>query len=154
MVLDASALLELVRRMEDDAQHLSGALLELHGLFRVVAPDILGYELANVLSSERHLEVDDDTVRDRLLRLLLADVRLVGLDLEDVRRILHIARQEGLSAYDAAYLELASRDDRTPLVTEDRRLLAAADSMLGAGRAFRVGALGQGGSPYREPFTI
>lgn len=144
LVIDASAVIEIVKRLENDAEAFFRALRELHGVFDVTAPGLLAYEVANVLGSDRYVEAgEDDTLRERVLRLLLADVTLVPPDQDAAVRTFRIARATGLTAYDAAYVELAARDGDTPLVTEDRSLLKHAGRLLSENRVHHLGRLGE-----------
>ena len=90
-------------------------------------PALWHLELANVLlQAERRGRIRAD---DAALRLeLIADLP-ISVDQETVARawleILPIAREEGLTTYDATYLELAVRR-RLPLLTKDNELARAA----------------------------
>ena len=64
--------------------------------------------------------------RDAFLkRLTSMPIRIETAASDDAIRLLPYADAHGLTAYDAAYLELASRV-RLPLVTKDRLLITAA----------------------------
>lgn len=117
-VVDASALAALLfgePEGEDVARRLEGV--------RLVAPVLLGFELANVclIKGRRHPEQ-----RDRLLVALRMRGRL-GIEEHAVDHdaALALAVGTGLTAYDASYLWLA-RHLQAELVTLDRQLLAAA----------------------------
>ena len=89
-----------------------------------VAPPLWRYELWNAL-----------LVNERRGRLEAADTRAVCLDLAQMRseldadheeaKVLDLAREHRLTAYDASYLEVARRRG-LPLATLDRRLRDAA----------------------------
>lgn len=89
-----------------------------------VVPRLWRYELCNAL-----------LVNERRGRLETADTRTTLLDLAQMRieldhdhdepNLLELARRQGLTAYDAAYLEVARRRG-LPLATLDRRLRNAA----------------------------
>jgi len=90
----------------------------------LVAPGLLRYELANVC--EAKLRKDP-----KQAKLTLQRYRLVSsLDIEfiepDWDALPLLAREWGLTAYDAAYLQLALKR-KAPLVTLDARLAHAYD---------------------------
>ena len=104
-------------------------LLKAHlaGNVTVICPSIWRYEVLNLLLT---------AVRRGTLSELQAEdgidlLNVVGVKIEDhhtnliEKRLYRLSRQYKLSAYDAAYLELADRL-QSPLLTRDRDLLAAA----------------------------
>jgi predicted nucleic acid-binding protein len=93
----------------------------------LLAPSLLGYELASICATKLQTHPAE-------ARLTLARYRLfAGLGIiysePDWRSLPVIARQWHLSAYDAAYLQLALAR-RAPLVTLDARLAAAYDKAV------------------------
>ena len=127
IVLDASVVLAWCFEDEqsDYADHVAG-LLESDG---AIAPSILPFELANALgSAERRARLSADAIPQ--LRYLLG---ALPIEIEPISirasldPILEVARAFRLSAYDAAYLELARRL-RLPLATLDDHLRDAAGS--------------------------
>jgi predicted nucleic acid-binding protein len=95
---------------------------------RLVAPGLIRYELASVFATKmlRHPERAQD-IRQRhalldALQLDLIEPEWAGLP--------DLARRWALSAYDAAYLQLALALD-APLITLDARLAAAHDAATG-----------------------
>lgn len=92
-----------------------------------IVPAIWGLEVANVLArAERQRTITAEHMSEFIARLAALDIET---DVETSRRALgatlYLARQHGLSAYDAAYLELALRR-RLPLATLDVDLRQAA----------------------------
>ena len=89
---------------------------------RLVAPDLLGYELANVCL--RKIRANPE----QRIGFLAAFARWdqMGIELVDVDHggVLSAAEQSGLTSYDASYLWLAQRLN-AELVTLDRRLARA-----------------------------
>lgn len=122
-VVDASVTLTWC--FEDETTEGSQALLRRLFSERGIAPGHWPLEVANaLLSAER---------RDRLAEGRLASARsvlgslpvdVVSLDLEAALATLDMARTFELTAYDAAYLELA-RTRGLGLATFDQRLAAA-----------------------------
>ncbi|UZN03088.1 type II toxin-antitoxin system VapC family toxin [Cellulomonas sp. S1-8] len=118
LVVDASAVLATLidpgDRGEQAAAHLAGAQL--------AAPDLLGYEVLNVLRRRRasgHLTPHQATLAVRTWSELPVDLWPLASIQPAVWRLAH-----NLSAYDAAYVALATHLD-APLLTGDHRLAAA-----------------------------
>lgn len=113
--------------IEDEAAAETDALLERAASEGALAPGLWPLELANVLLQavrRRRLEVADAMARLELLRAL--PIRIDEATAERAwRETLALARSEGLTAYDAAYLELAMRAG-LPLASRDRELRQAA----------------------------
>lgn len=121
-VVDASVVLQWL------VAHPAGpwrTLFEAHraGTEPLAAPELIHYEVANVLVRKLGLPVDD--ALDAWERLLALEIETYTLAAEQYRESLRLAHNEKLTVYDASYLALA-RELRTPLVTADRKLGAAA----------------------------
>ena len=125
LVIDSSAALSWC--FEDEASPESDALFEQVRDQGAVVPGLWHLEVANVLlQAERRGRI---TTADVTMRLeLIADLP-IATDNETTarawREILALARAEGLTTYDATYLELAIRRG-FPLMTRDAALIAAA----------------------------
>lgn len=90
-------------------------------------PPIWAFEVANALLVAERKGMLDAASRVRffaLLRQLDIIVEAAGVE-RTLSVTLDLARAEGLTAYDAAYLELARREG-VPLATQDGALRAAA----------------------------
>ncbi|MCC2314139.1 type II toxin-antitoxin system VapC family toxin [Cellulomonas xiejunii] len=118
LVVDASAVLAVLidpgPRGEQAAAHMARAQL--------AAPDLLGYEVLNVLRRRRaagHLTENQATLAVRTWSELPVDLWPLAPLQPDVWRLTH-----NLSAYGAAYVALAAHLD-APLLTGDRRLAGA-----------------------------
>lgn len=100
------------------------------GSVRLVVPALWHYEMLNLLRSalrRKRLSAEDlDLAAETLERVPMTMEDLPGAPAR--RRILHLAAQFDLSAYDAAYLELADRF-KIALQTNDTRLKAAAKQL-------------------------
>ena len=125
VVVDASVALAWC--FPDEAsEYADRVLVALKGQTLVV-PAVWGLEIANaLLTGERRMRLK----RPETLRFvaLLEGLSILqdGLAVsESVNNVLPLARDYGLSAYDAAYLEVAIRHD-VPLATLDRNLQKAA----------------------------
>jgi len=112
---------------EDEASELTDALLEKVRDFGAVVPSLWLLEITNVLlTAERRkrIAVNDATTRLELLRIL--PISIEHPNQADVfNSVITLARVEGLTSYDATYLELAIRQG-LPLATLDKKLAQAA----------------------------
>jgi predicted nucleic acid-binding protein len=124
-VIDASVALAWC--FPDEAsEYADGVLVALEGQAMLV-PAVWGLEIANaILAGERSKRLRQPEIR-RFITLLeslstVQDVQPAG---DHVSNVLPLAREYGLSAYDAAYLELSIRHG-APLATLDGKLRKAA----------------------------
>lgn len=103
-----------------------------------LAPDIFWHEARSLLvTALRRNRVSEAAVYISLDRLATIPLRNAGAS--DAVTATRLAIRHGLSAYDAAYLDLALRE-RLPLATLDKKLAAAA-------RAEKLAVLGPMGAP-------
>lgn len=132
MVIDSSALLASHER----DQHAE--LGRLHARSEIIAPILLAFEVGQVIHAKKPgafgASADE---RARLVATLLGGIELVAPDEETWRRIGELAEEDGLSYYDAAFLELAQTAQGV-LLTEDDRLARAAMQRLGKTRVIRM----------------
>jgi predicted nucleic acid-binding protein len=110
----------------ETSDYADGVLVSLEGK-TILVPAIWGLEIANaILVGERRKRLNQPEIRRFTTLLeslsLLQDVRPVAHYMNDV---LPLARKHGLSAYDAAYLELSIHRG-APLATLDEKLKKAA----------------------------
>ncbi len=127
IVLDAS--LTLAWCFDDEFSPYADRVAETIELDGAVAPAIWPLEVANgLIAAERHSRITADDI-DAIRELLAAlPIEVEPLSLRSaLDPVATITREFNLSAYDAAYLELARRL-RSPLATLDQRLRAAAVS--------------------------
>lgn len=125
VVLDCSAAMAWC--FADQADPMSDKLLDSLDKTRILVPSIWPLEVANVLLvAERHqrLNLADSTQFLDLVSTLPILVEDVGYS-RATGAVLSVARETGLSSYDAAYLELAMRAGAT-LASRDRGLRRAA----------------------------
>ncbi len=125
MVIDSSV--ALASLFSDESNSYADSALDRCRDCAAVVPSLCLLEVANALIvAERRGRIDEPgSIRGLAL---LRDLPLqVETDLSDasVDRILTLSRRHSLSAYDAAYLELAQRLG-LPLATLDDRLKSAA----------------------------
>ena len=125
-VVDASIALSWC--FEDEASPLTDAILERLLHERAITTVIWPLEVANGLrSAERRGRIDEQSIpiATQLLMTLPIEVdEAVGLEAA-LGRVLPLARSTGLTAYDASYLDLATRRG-VPLATRDDQLARAA----------------------------
>lgn len=112
---------------EDEASEAGDALLDQLGEHGAVVPSLWHLEMGNVLlqaAKRGRISADEADAKLRLMAALpiVTDGETSTRAWSDT---LELARAEGLTAYDAAYLELALRR-RLPLATFDRQLAEAA----------------------------
>ena len=124
IVLDNSIILSWC--LADESDPIADQAMQYATEQRAVVPAVWWYELRNAL-----------VVNERRGRLSAEDTRATLADLKEMRIIierehdeavlLDMSRQHGLSVYDAAYLEVASRR-ALPLASLDRKLCRAANA--------------------------
>jgi predicted nucleic acid-binding protein len=127
MVLDSSVTLAWIY-----ADETTDAILQVFDEIRIHGawvPGLWRWEIANVLQLNVRRGRHSADFRDGALASLAA--LPVKVDAEADRQAwsaaLHLAERHGLTVYDAAYLEIASRR-KIPLATLDRELRAAASN--------------------------
>ncbi|MEW5709598.1 MAG: type II toxin-antitoxin system VapC family toxin [Pseudomonadota bacterium] len=125
-VLDCSVTMAWMFR--DEATDRTEALRDALVTELAVVPELWPIEVANVLlvATRRGRLAEDDW------RRIFADLGALPIEVDPstsnrALQILDLAHRHGISAYDAAYLELALRM-QLPLATLDRKLAAACRS--------------------------
>ena len=127
-VLDGSV--TMVWGFEDEADDYADSILDRMPDLQAYVPSLWSLEVANVLlvGERRKRTTPADTSRF----LAILGTFPITVDEETARQAwadtLHLARAHNLSAYDAAYLELAIRRG-LPLATLDAKLKAAANAV-------------------------
>jgi predicted nucleic acid-binding protein len=125
-VIDASIALSWC--FEDEASPAAEAVLQRLRQARAIAPALWPLDVANGLrSAERRGRIDERSIPLATQLLTALPVQIddaVPLDAA-MGRILSMARSVGLTAYDAAYLDLAARRG-LPFATADDQLARAA----------------------------
>ncbi len=134
IVIDASmALAWIFERQKPVEARLADQLLLSVNEHVWLAPPLLQLEIANaLLVGERRKAVSEAQVVDFLHRFDQLPIRIDG-DCASLRRaaVMGLARQHGLSSYDASYLELALRSGAS-LATFDAALARAISAAGGA----------------------
>jgi predicted nucleic acid-binding protein len=113
--------------LKDSRDDFSDSILDMLSTREAVVPIICPFEVANVLLvAERRRRLTQADTGQFLTLLTSLPIRIDhGPQNLALNEILVLGRQYGLSAYDAAYLELAIREG-LPLVTRDTALRGAA----------------------------
>ncbi|MFN3546560.1 MAG: type II toxin-antitoxin system VapC family toxin [Mesorhizobium sp.] len=110
--------------LPDEFSELANAVLRLVAEEEMLVPTLFWHELRNILIvNERRGRLDSR--QSSIAVELIGRLRQTIDPDEDGDAVMALARRHGLTAYDAAYLELATRL-RLPLATLDTRLAAAA----------------------------
>lgn len=112
---------------EDEANDFTAAVLRQLAESEALVPSIWPLEAANVLLVGERKGRSTEARTSRFIALLDAlPIRVDGATSQQaLSGILALGREQGLSSYDAAYLELAMREG-LPLATQDRALRVAA----------------------------
>ena len=125
MVLDAAVALSWC--FPDEADEYTQRILEMQKSGGAVVPTIWPLEIANALVvAERKTRIEASEAGQFIALLLELGLRGgAATSTQALGEIRALARAHGLSAYDAAYLELAIREG-LPLATSDDALKRAA----------------------------
>ncbi|MDD5263186.1 MAG: type II toxin-antitoxin system VapC family toxin [Methylacidiphilales bacterium] len=126
---------------EDEANDFTASILESLASSEALVPTIWPLEVANVLLVGERRGRSTEARTSRFIALL--DALPIRVDAATSQHalagILTLAREQRLSAYDAAYLELAMREG-VSLATQDQALRRAAEAcgvgLLGVSGAF------------------
>jgi predicted nucleic acid-binding protein len=120
IVLDASVILKWLFDDEDggvSAARLKDAHVAGHEI--VAAPDLLFYEIGNVLATKTRLS--EAAVAEAFSLLWEFSLERFDLGLEEFQGGLNLSRKFKITLYDAAYVEL-SRRLKCPFITADKKL--------------------------------
>jgi len=119
-VLDSSVVLKWFRKDEiwrDSALQMRQTYLDGHMLIYV--PDLLIYEIANVLRYKPDLT--DQQARDALDSLYDLHIKIIEISQEIIKWAIGLAYSYDITVYDAAFLALAE-SLKVPFVTADEKL--------------------------------
>ena len=110
--------------LPDESSEATGRLLDEILTNSPIVPSLFRHELRNLLLlAERRERVATYEIDEALIMASSLPINERGAG--DDHEILRLARKHSLTAYDAAYLDLALRE-RLPLATLDKKLVAAA----------------------------
>lgn len=109
---------------DEGTEYTNGVLKLLSSSAEAIAPRLWAYEVRNtVLMGVRRKRITAAEAKQFLESLVCLPIRLSDPPSYDA--VFDLARSNGLTVYDAAYLELALRE-RLPLATLDAALVRAA----------------------------
>lgn len=125
-VLDASVAAAWC--FEDETSSFTEGVLDDVVRHGALVPALWTFEMANVLAmAERRGRIDEARVSKFLSALLALPLHVDRTEPSSLMpALVRVARAQQLSAYDAAYLELAMRTG-SPLATQDASLRSAAE---------------------------
>jgi len=125
-VLDASAAAALVLP-DEDSSRIQSLLNKLDSRSEIFIPSLWWFEIANILlvagKRKRITLAQSETAMKLLMKLPVVTDDMAGN--KYLESLVSYASRHGLSAYDAAYLELAKRK-KAVLVSSDKMLCRAA----------------------------
>jgi predicted nucleic acid-binding protein len=127
IVLDASVVLKWIFDDEDGGEH-AARLKDAHvtGHEIVAVPDLLFYEIGNVLATKTRLS--EAAIAEAFSLLWDFSLERFDFGLEEFQGCLVLSRKFKISLYDAAYVEL-SRKLKCTFVTADRKLYGKVKSI-------------------------
>lgn len=131
VVVDASVVLKWYL-VDEDLGEKALALMEshYHGRIALLAPELLGYELANSLvMAARRGRIPEAVVLDALEGFWSLEIELVAARRVS-QRLPHWCRTHELTAYDASYAAVAEMENAV-LITADEKLFRAVDGSRG-----------------------
>lgn len=120
VLLDSSVVIKWFRKDEvlrDRAIQLRQAYLD--GRLTIYVPDLLVYEIANVLRYKPDL--DRAQVQQALESLFAMQIKIKDITGEVIRRAIEIAYSYGITVYDAAFVAMAEHLE-TDFITADEKL--------------------------------
>ena len=118
-VVDASVVLGWLLPERTSPTHRQVLDDHIAGRQPLVAPELLHYEVANVLATGAKLPAD--VARDAYSAFVALEVETYSLGETEYQQALALARGHRVTVYDASYAALA-RALRVRLITADRRL--------------------------------
>lgn len=120
IVLDASVVLKWIFADEDGGEKAE-RLKDVHvgGHDTIAVPDLLFYEIGNVLTTKTRLS--EAAVAEAFSLLWEFSLERFDLGLDEFQNSLALSRKFKITLYDAAYVEL-SRRLKCTFVTADRKL--------------------------------
>ena len=123
-IIDASVVVAAI--LDDEVPPMATALLREVGEQGAIVPSLFWYEMRNVLLlAVRKGRISSERAAWKLAQLRALDIAVVSEPGDDAVRL--TAGKHGLTAYDAAYAVVATREGR-PLATLDKALIRAGRS--------------------------
>lgn len=119
IVLDASVVLKWFQEERDSEKALAFEERHVRGEETIAAPDLLFYEIANVLRHQKGIRVD--AIEAALEVLGQLEIQALSFSPFDLKEVVKFAAAQDTSVYDALYVILARRLG-CRFVTADKRL--------------------------------
>ena len=120
-LFDASSVVQVIKSYEEEKT--------LRLLSENCILDLTKYEVGNALWKEhmlrRAIEADELKELLDLLRTVILRTKAISVDAQDLPRVAEVAKNEGITFYDASYV-IAAKVQNLTLVTEDANLAKAA----------------------------
>lgn len=101
-----------------------------------IAPRLVQWEVGNVVHFKEPATFGDIKKRKLVARVLLKHVRVLDQDAR-LDEIADLVDKFRLTFYDAAFLQVAI-DEKSDILSEDKKLLAASTNALGAARVWDI----------------
>jgi len=126
IVLDASIILKLIFEEKDTPQALQLRENHVTGEEKIAAPELLYYELANVLATKVLIPVKSASYA--LAEIFNLEIETFTLGIEEFLSSISVSRKCKISVYDASYVVLAERLN-CDFVTADAQLFKKTKDM-------------------------
>ncbi|WP_459554734.1 type II toxin-antitoxin system VapC family toxin [Lacunimicrobium album] len=128
LVLDCSMVMAWL--FHDEQTELTDRVQQMMLMQAAVVPSIWSYEVANVLlTAQKKKRITEQDANEFVSNLMVLEIYVdVPSKEEAFDKTLAMARENQLTSYDAAYLELANRL-AIPLATLDKDLIRGATSL-------------------------
>ncbi len=107
IVLDASIILKLIFEEKDTPQALQLRENHITREEKIAAPELLYYELANVLATKVAIPVKNAS--SALAEIFNLEIEAFTLGVEEFLSSISVSRKYKISVYDASYMILAER---------------------------------------------
>jgi len=119
IVLDASIILKLILEEQDTPLALQLRENHITGEDKIAAPELLYYELANVLATKVAIPINNAS--SALAEIFNLEIDTYTLGLEEFLSSISVSRKYKISVYDSSYVILAERLN-CDFVTADAQL--------------------------------
>lgn len=116
-VIDASVVFKWFSKAEID-RDLALKLLKEHinGKIQLSSPDLILYEISNAWATKSVLSVLE--IEINLRKLEEANLKLLPVDYEFIKKVVKFSKKHGISVYDATYAVIAE-EKQCDLITAD-----------------------------------
>ena len=119
IVLDASVILKFIFEEQDTPEALLLREKHITGKVKIAAPELLFYELANVLATKA--QIPEKIASSALAEIFYLEFETFTLGKEEFLSSIRVSHKYKISVYDASYMILAERLG-CDFITADARL--------------------------------